>query len=480
MKGRLTIFITVAVVLVVLVALNAASYVRVEQEGEREARPDRSTMNFGPTGTRALFEYLQETGHDVVRWTAPPERLNEADDAPATLVVVGDLRRPVEEEEAAAILSWVAGGGRLVIVDRTPDTRLLPTSDGWRVSSEVFDTPDQNTPTEDAALMTRGVAPLRPSQPTPFARDVSEVQPSRFASRLHLYRVEQGPAGAESGPATPAAPGAGAEAGAGEDEGSFAGESAEGQSSAAGHDSLESFTEVPASPVSHLSDWREGTGALLVDYPYGLGSIVIFSDPYMISNGGLRLADNLFLAVNVVAGAGGRVAFDEYHQGYGAGRNELLSYFAGTPILWMFGQVGVVALAIAWTRGRRFARPLPAPRADRRSKLEFVASMAELQLRARAYDLAIENLYGRTRRALARYGGVRVDAPVAELAARVAARSGRDAALLEALLRECEESIAGEPLSARRAVSLARALRALERDLGLLMRAREIKQAGRA
>jgi hypothetical protein len=504
MKGRLTVFVTVAVVLVVLVALNAASYVRVEQEGERESRPDRSTVNSGPTGTRALFEYLQQTGHDVVRWNAPPERLGEAEDAPATLVVVGDLRRPVEEGEAAAILGWVAGGGRLVIIDRTPDTRLLPTSDGWRVASEVFAAPEQNTPTEDAALMTRDVGPTRPTQPTPFARDVSEVQPSRFASRLHLHRVEQAPTGYASGPPPrpdsdsesgpgeqdgPAAPGeeedapaapAEDEEAAGEGEAGAADERAGDPPSEGGDGFAEHSAEVPSSPVSHLSDWREGTGALLVDYRYGLGVIVVLSDPYMVSNAGLRLADNLFLAVNVIAGAGGRIAFDEYHQGYGAGRNELLSYFAGTPILWMFGQAGVVALALAWTRGRRFARPLPAPRADRRSKLEFVASMAELQLRARAYDLAVENVYGRTRRALARYGGVRSDAPVEELAARVAARSGRDPARLEALLRECEDAIAGERLSARRAVSLARALRALERDLGLLMRAREVKQAGRA
>jgi len=134
-------------------------------------------------------------------------------------------------------------------------------------------------------------------------------------------------------------------------------------------------------------------------------------------------------------------------------------------------------VAVVWTRGRRFARPLPAPHVDRRSKLEFVASMAELQLRARAYDLAVENIYGRTRRALARYGGVAADAPPQELAARVAARSGRDARGLEALLRECEDAMAGTPLSARRALALVAQLRELERELGIRMRAREIRQA---
>jgi hypothetical protein len=129
-----------------------------------------------------------------------------------------------------------------------------------------------------------------------------------------------------------------------------------------------------------------------------------------------------------------------------------------------------------WTRGRRFARALPAPHTDRRSKLEFVASMAELQQRARAYDLALENIYARTRRALARYGGLQPTAPPEEIAERVAARSGRDRAALESLLRECEDACAGTPLSARRALELSRALRELERELGLLMRSREIRQ----
>src|SRR3712207_8870510 len=52
---------------------------------------------------------------------------------------------------------------------------------------------------------------------------------------------------------------------------------------------------------------------------------------------------------------------------------------------------------VLFTSGSRFARALPLPFVDRRSKLEFVASMAELQQRSRAYDLAVENIYLRTR-----------------------------------------------------------------------------------
>jgi hypothetical protein len=117
------------------------------------------------------------------------------------------------------------------------------------------------------------------------------------------------------------------------------------------------------------------------------------------------------------------------------------------------------------------------PRVDRRSKLEFVASMAELQHRARAYDLAIENIYARTRRVLARYAGLESAAPSPEIAARVAARSKIDRRELESLMRTCEDAIAGEPINARQSLALVTRLREVERGLGLRMRAREIRQA---
>ncbi len=105
--------------------------------------------------------------------------------------------------------------------------------------------------------------------------------------------------------------------------------------------------------------------------------------------------------------------------------------------------------------------------------------MAELQQRARAYDLAIENVYGRTRRALARYGGTDSAAPPDTIARAVAARSGRSKEEIESLMRECEDAISGAPTSARGSLTLVARLRELERALGIRMRSREIKQAGR-
>jgi hypothetical protein len=480
MKSRLLIFLSVVLMFVVLVALNAASYVRVEEEAETEFAPDRSTENSGGTGTRALFDYLRARGVDAVRWKQPMAAL-AGEDAPSSLVLVGPPRHRVEKREADAILRWVSEGGRLVIVDRSPVRLLLPASGRWRVVPEAVELPDPDVHPDDVETMTRGVPLIAPAQPTALTRDVAEVTRSRFASRLHVHyapaavtptptpRESENP-WEEEGETSPTP-----------EERTTPTNEKQPTPAPATQPTTASADEEPdaSAPVVHVGDGRDGEGALLVDYAYGRGRIVVLSDPYVVSNAGINRADNLFLAANVVTGGrAGRVAFDEFHQGYGQTQNEVFAYFRGTPILWMFAQAALVALALVWTRGRRFARAVPVPAADRRSKLEFVASMAELQQGARAYDLAVENIYQRTRRALARYAGVPATAPRAQLAERVAARSGRDPAKLEALLRECEDAIAGAPLSARRALALVRDLRELERDLGILMRSREIRQAG--
>jgi hypothetical protein len=216
---------------------------------------------------------------------------------------------------------------------------------------------------------------------------------------------------------------------------------------------------------------------LLVDYPHGAGRIIILSDPYIVANGGIQLDDNVQLALNTIAGREGLIVFDEFHQGRGIARNEFAAYFAGTPVLAIAGQLALVIIAILWTQSRRFGRPLPLPTVDRRSSLEFVASMAELQQRARALDLAIENIYSRTRRVLTRYAGVDYHSSRSEIAERVAARSVLKQEQLETVMRECEEAINGAPLNERQSISLAQRLRQIEAALGLRMRSRDAKQA---
>ena len=476
MRGRLLIFLSIILLVAVLAALNAASYVRVEREVETELQPDRSTLNSGGTGTRALFEYLREGGANVVRWRQPMAALS-GPEKPETFVVVGATRHVIERREAAAIVGWVAAGGRLVLIDREPSPLLVPQVGRWRLFAQMVEFPDTDSDPYNVENISHGAPLLSPAQPTTLTLNVSEVARSRLASRLQIFSADaqapprpvvvSGPRAARTPAPTPE-----------EDEEDAWSPGSNSPPPAPRPRATPDTSPDTHAPVVHIRDGREGEGALLVDYAYGRGRIVVLSDPYVVSNAGLNRADNLFLATNVVTGGlKGRVAFDEFHQGFGETQNQIFAYLRGTPILWMFGQGALVALALVWTRGRRFARPVPEPSPDRRSKLEFVSSMAELQQRARAYDLAVENVYQRTRRALARYAGLPLTAAPAQLAERVAARSGRDRAALQKLLGECEDAAAGAPVNERRALRLVRELRELERDLRLLMRSREVRQA---
>lgn len=440
MRQRLTIILTVIVILGALVILNTITYVKKEKPLDTEVNPNRSTYHAGPTGTRAFYDFLSESGHQVMRWREAPEKLlGNSGTSIRTLVIIGTTQIPYAEEHAEPVLAWVARGGRLVLIDREPSSFLLPKSRDWLINIKDFQFPSPSIDPSDAKVMTQTVSALQPVQPTLFTQNVQSVMPSRFASRVRV---------------TPA--------------------------TAVIDDDIEDDDEAtqenkqsPA-PVIHVADEQ---GALLVDYPHGFGRIVILSDPYLVANGGIELKDNLQLAVNAVASTDGLIAFDEYHQGRGVTRNALASYFAGTPVLPIAAQLVLLVLLILWTRGRRFARPLPLAQVDRRSSLEFVASMAELQERSRAFDLAIENIYSRTRRVLARHAGVDYNSPRTLIATRVASRSSLDAQRLEKLMRQCEETINGNAIHWREAIDLVRRLREVERALGLAMRSRESRQA---
>src|SRR5205085_691136 len=392
MRQRLLIVITLIVVVVILVLLNAATYVKVEPQADSEANPDRSTFNAGATGARALFDFLHESGHDVVRWRESTDGLlSFSGPKPSTIVVIGEVRIPFSMTEKKELLHWIEGGGRLVMIDRTPDPKLLPDSGQWAIRTQVINIPWYDLDPTNFVEMTRDVKTIAPSQPTLLAHEVESVLPSRFAGAITIApRVAP-----DKKKNSNSNDNSSAGSGDGPDEEEFE-PSPEPTPSAVG--GKNPITISPAPIVSFASD----RGSLLIDYPHGKGRIVLLADPYIVANNGINRADNLQLAINVVVGSGGLVAFDEFHQGRAATQNALIQYFAGTPILAICAQLGLIGLAIVWSRGTRFARPLPLPQVDRRSSLEFVASMAELQQRAKAHDLALENIYTRVRRVLVR------------------------------------------------------------------------------
>jgi hypothetical protein len=464
MRQKLGLIITVVVVIGVLIAINSISFVSQEDKRDTENSPNRSTYHAGPTGTRALYDLLSESGHGVMRWREVPEKLLSQGKNVQTFVIVGDTQLAISEEEATNLLSWVDRGGRLVLVDRRPEIHLLPKSGNWEVSTQFQDYPTIDTDPANTEDMIGGVKPVNPVQPSLLTSGIESVMPSRFAAIVNFSMKPQPVTTTEHQPSVQIA-----EPEEYEDED-------EPEEPPPAPVVVTASNEKPASPapVVHLSSSR---GPLLVDYPRGRGRIIVLSDPYIFSNNGVSQKDNFQLAINMLTSGGGLIAFDEFHQGRGTMQNPFVGYFAGTPVLAFCGQLAFLVVLVLWTRGRRFARPLPLPHVDRRSTLEFVASMAEVQQRARAYDLAIENIYTRTRRVLARYAGLDYNSPRSEIARRVAARSTIDARQLEVVMRQCEEAINGQHVGARQSIHLVTRLREIEATLGLRMRSREVKQA---
>ncbi len=462
MRQRLGIIITIGLAVLVLVVINSAAYVSEDEKQETELTPNRSTYNAGPTGTRALHDFLNETGNQVMRWREPPERLLGASGQKVrTFVIVGRPRTNVDKEEADSVLLWVTRGGRLVIIDRRPEDFLLPRSGDWKVTAEFLDFSVAADPASPEQ-MTAGVTPVQPVQPTALTRDVESVMTSRYFAAIKIFPVSKDEKKNTD------------EVVIDENNEHPDEEPRSGSGKSPVITAANTGANVSPAPVVHLNSSK---APLLIDYAYGKGRIVLLSDPYVVANGGIKLKDNLRLALNLLAPADGLIAFDEFHQGHGTTHNAFVGYFEGTPVLAICGQIVFLILLILWTRGRRFARALPLPQVDRRSSLEFVASMAELQQRARAYDLAIENIYSRTRRVLARYAGVDYNSPRRTIAERIAARSTIKGHQLETLMRQAEEAINGGEISERQSIQLVKRLREVETMLGLRMRSREVKQS---
>src|SRR3979409_2090096 len=105
MSQRFVIIITLVVVIGILVLINAASFVKLEQTADSEMSPDRSTLNAGATGARALYDFLHESGYQVARWRESTDSLLSFNGPkPATVVVIGRTIVPFSEAESRELL----------------------------------------------------------------------------------------------------------------------------------------------------------------------------------------------------------------------------------------------------------------------------------------------------------------------------------------------------------------------------------------
>ncbi|MEN3332979.1 MAG: hypothetical protein V7641_2344 [Blastocatellia bacterium] len=219
--------------------------------------------------------------------------------------------------------------------------------------------------------------------------------------------------------------------------------------------------------VYHIGD---DTGALLADTKFKEGRVIFLTDPYIVANNGIKQADNCILALNLLAERPpGKIAFDEFHHGYGsrvAGEG-VLAYFRGTPVPWLFWQGVLIAALVAYSFGRRFARPLPLRRERRTTNLEFVSSMATITRLARATDLAMQNVYWDFRKRLCRYSGLPSNVDSAQLAAKAARRARLNEQELARLLTVCDQVSRGRSVSDAELLKLVTRIREIESQVGI-------------
>lgn len=217
----------------------------------------------------------------------------------------------------------------------------------------------------------------------------------------------------------------------------------------------------------HIGDDQ---AAVLADTQFGKGRVVLLTDPFIVANNGIERADNVILALNLLAERpSGKIGFDEYHHGYGSSGagGGLMAYFRGTPVPWMMAQAGLIAVLAVYSYGRRFGRPIPLRRERRTTNLEFVSSMANITRLAQAGDLAMENIYSEFRNRLCRFAGVPTRFDNEKLATATARRAKLDQRDLATLLFRCDEIARGEHASEPELLKLVTRIREIESQLGL-------------
>ena len=445
MRRYLGITISIVLALAVLIALSAAGNLELDRPRESELEPIRSSYNSGPTGTRALYQLLEESGTKVERWR-DSFALLKSNAGNATLIVVGPFQREswLSEGEAEALQKWIAEGGNALIVSRFPQAEF-----GDSMLQAKITAKDPNWYAAPESLVDPQADKLI-AQPTDLTKNLDELSVSTLAARLKFEPPELDEEEEERATPTPT-PTPTPEENAGSEEDT----------------EQEPFLYAP---VVHLGD---KDGAVLAEFQYGKGRLVFLTDPFVLANNGIAREGNLTLTMNLVraltateGGAPRKIFFDEYHHGYRARSNPLVAYLRGTPAPWLLVQGLLLSLLLVYSFGKRFARALPMPRVDRHSPLEFVGSMANLQQVARARDLALENIYPRFKTQLCRRLGLSSRARTEEIIAGLRRRRLPVSELeVRQTLSDAEVVLAGEKIDDVQLVNLIARMRRINGQL---------------
>ncbi|MFZ4985181.1 MAG: DUF4350 domain-containing protein [Blastocatellia bacterium] len=435
MRSPMGLILTAMVVVLIFVALSAARYVTFDRPAESEASPNRSTYNSGPTGIKAFYQVLENSGRPVGRWRQSFRQL-ELDSSHTALVMVGPFDHSTlrDSEEIRALERWISNGGQLLLISR--DLQFSLRGGPLRMSAPAV-------PSGEAAVDPDGDRYIL--QPTRITRGLRGLALTHLASRL---QVDPLPLAADDRLSR--------------DENSVPESDQETP--------LDDLVGPFAAPITHLGD---DDGAILLDFNFGAGRVLLLTDPFVVANNGISRGANLDLALNLIGEiyeSGGNsqqlILFDEYHHGYRNDTNPLITLLRGTPWPLIMFQAVLFMVLLGHQLSRRFTRPLPLPAIDRHSPLEFVDSMAGLQQAAEARDLAVENIYPRFRSRLCRYLGLSTQARDEEIFTRLARLKPEVANdQLRQTLAECELILEGQPVTDQQLVRIIGSLRSVDAAL---------------
>jgi len=319
----------------------------------------------GPRGSRALYDVLVRLRIPVERRRTPLFDLaRDPRHRPAVLAVL-DPPLDLEAAELAQVARFVRAGGAVVAAGSGGGiTRCV----GWR-----------------AANATRFVAsdsfPVQPPQPGLQLPPVADyLKPAGTGPEAEARRRFRG------------------------------GEVEENE--------CETLHAVAQDTLLRLADGRPA--ALRLGYAGG-GSVTLVADAGYFRNGTWRATDVAqFLVPLLLPARRGRVAWDEYHQGFGKERSlagALAGWLAATPGGWAVLQLIAVLLAGLAVAAVRFGPPRPVLERRRRSPLEHLEALAAGLEGAVGVETAIGLTVSGLRRRLGRTGVMHPDEQRSWLAA---------------------------------------------------------------